>query len=163
MATQEHENNKKEFLEELSEYKNYLADDILQKVDRATMSASLEGREPFLDHRILEWVARLPNDFKMHNGEQKILLKRIVHKHIPEDIMARPKMGFGIPLKDWMHGDLKPIFMDHMSDDKLGSSGMLDVKAAKEIRDAYLAGTLENFERVWFLFIFQQWYDRWMR
>ncbi|MBK9525452.1 MAG: asparagine synthase (glutamine-hydrolyzing) [Bacteroidetes bacterium] len=89
----------------LSEYKTYLSDDILHKVDRATMSVGLEGREPFLDHRILEYVAQLPSEYKMNDHAQKILLKKIVHKYIPESIMDRPKMGFGIPLQDWFKAD----------------------------------------------------------
>ena len=74
----------------------------LQKVDRATMSVSLEGREPFLDHRIIEWAAQLPNEFKYFQGNKKYILKEINKKYIPENMMDRPKMGFGIPIEKWL-------------------------------------------------------------
>nr|MBP6648871.1 asparagine synthase (glutamine-hydrolyzing) [Bacteroidia bacterium] len=147
----------------LLEYKTYLADDILQKVDRATMSVGLEGREPLIDHRILEWTAQLSSAMKMDSVQQKILLKNIVHKYIPSSIMERPKMGFGIPLKDWMKGNLKDLFMEMMNDQALQSSGLLNVQEIKELREDYLNNKLYNFERIWFLFIFQQWYKRWMQ
>ncbi len=146
----------------LTEYKSYLVDDILQKVDRATMSASLEGREPFLDHRILEWVAKLPSSFKMNANEQKVLLKAIVHRHIPESIMKRPKMGFGIPVVSWMRNDLRPMFDDVLSDRSIRSIEVLDYSQVAAMRDAYLQGRLENFERLWFVFSFVLWYRRWM-
>lgn len=146
----------------LTEYKSYLVDDILQKVDRATMSASLEGREPFLDHRILEWVARLPSGFKMNERDQKVLLKAIVHRHIPEAIMKRPKMGFGIPLVEWMRNDLRHVLEDVMSDQSIRSIDVLDAHEVMAMRDAYLEGRLENFERLWLVFSFILWHRRWM-
>ena len=144
------------------EFKTYLPDDILQKVDRASMSVSLEGREPFLDHRLAEFVFKLPSEFKLNNGTQKRILKDIVHKYIPKEIMERPKMGFGVPVNVWCKSELLDLFMSHMSDEALAISGLLNVNAVKEIRNKYLEGSLENFERIWFIFIFQQWYSRWM-
>ena len=127
------------------------------------MSVGLEGREPLIDHRILEWTAQLSSAMKMDSVQQKILLKNIVHKYIPSSIMERPKMGFGIPLKDWMKGNLKDLFMEMMNDQALQSSGLLNVQEIKELREDYLNNKLYNFERIWFLFIFQQWYKRWMQ
>ena len=144
------------------EFKTYLPDDILQKVDRASMSVSLEGREPFLDHRLVEFVFKLPSEFKLNNGTQKRILKDIVHKYIPKEIMERPKMGFGVPVNVWCKNELLDLFMSHMSDEALAISGLLNVNAVKDIRNKYLEGSLENFERIWFIFIFQQWYSRWM-
>mgnify|MGYP003340789712 CR=1 FL=1 len=80
------------------DYKTYMLDDILQKVDRATMTASLEGREPFLDQDIIEFAARIPSAYKMHNGTKKYILREIVHRYVPKEMMERPKMGFGIPI-----------------------------------------------------------------
>ncbi|MFM7016089.1 MAG: asparagine synthase (glutamine-hydrolyzing), partial [Bacteroidota bacterium] len=96
------------------EYQTYLVDDILQKVDRATMSTSLEGREPFLDHRLVEFVATLPAEFKLQNGVGKRILKDIVHEYVPKHLMERPKMGFGVPVSKWMQNDLKPLLMEVM-------------------------------------------------
>lgn len=145
-----------------TEYKTYLVDDILQKVDRATMSASLEGREPLLDHRLLEWVATLPSEFKINGSTQKRILKDIVHRHVPESLMNRPKMGFGIPLVRWMKQDLRDLFDDVMSDESIRDTEVLNVEQVRTLRDAYLAGTLENFERLWFVFSFILWHRKWM-
>jgi len=89
------------------DYKTYQLDDILTKVDRATMSVSLEGREPLLDHRIIEFVATLPSSFKIKDGNKKYILKSIVHDYIPKELMDRPKMGFSIPLNEWFGDELK--------------------------------------------------------
>jgi asparagine synthase (glutamine-hydrolysing) len=144
------------------EYKTYLADDILQKVDRATMSVSLEGREPFLDHRIVEFTATLPDNFKMSDDEQKAILKHIVHRYVPEEIMKRPKMGFGVPVPLWMRNELKELFMTFMSDPAIRKNPYLNFNSVVKLRERYLSGKLMNFERVWFILMFQMWYDRWM-
>ena len=145
-----------------TEYKTYLVDDILQKVDRATMSASLEGREPLLDHRLLEWVAALPSDFKMNGLLQKRLLKDIVHRYVPEQIMKRPKMGFGIPVVHWMKNDLRSLFDEVMSDESVNATSVLNLEQVRAMRNAYLEGSLENFERLWFVFTFILWHRKWM-
>ena len=89
------------------DFQTYLLDDILQKVDRATMTHSLEGREPFLDHRILEFAAQLPDNFKYNNGIKKRILKDITHQYIPQKLLDRPKMGFAIPIASWLNNQLK--------------------------------------------------------
>ena len=146
-----------------TEYKTYLVDDILQKVDRATMSASLEGREPMLDHRLLEWVAALPSDFKMNGSLQKRLLKDIVHRYVPEQLMKRPKMGFGIPVVHWMKNDLRSLFDEVMSDESVNATSVLNLEQVRAMRNAYLDGTLNNFERLWIVFTFILWHRKWMR
>lgn len=144
------------------EYRTYLTDDILQKVDRASMSCGLEGREPFLDHRLFEFVATLPDEFKLKNGISKMILKDIVHDYVPKEIMERPKMGFGIPLKDWLRYDLRELFEDVLDIKKIESQGVLNVQAVKDLKLHYLNGKLYDIYRLWYVFIFQQWYDRWM-
>jgi asparagine synthase (glutamine-hydrolysing) len=145
------------------EYKTYLADDILQKVDRATMSISLEGREPFLDQRIIEFVARLPSDFKYRNGVGKAILKDIVHKHVPKEIMERPKMGFAVPLENWLRNELKPLLLDVMNEGDLKSQGIFKWRSALQIRDNYLRGSQVEFQRLSYLFLFQMWFFKWMK
>ncbi len=145
-----------------TEYRTYLVDDILQKVDRATMSVSLEGREPFLDHRIIEFVAQLPSDFKMKDGKQKILLKELVHKFIPEKIMNRPKMGFGIPMNRWCRNELKDLFIETLAYDKVKEGGIMNPTIVENMYKTYLANDHEDFQRIWYIFVFQQWYNRWM-
>jgi asparagine synthase (glutamine-hydrolysing) len=111
------------------DYQTYLVDDILQKVDRATMTASLEGREPFLDHRVIEYAAQLPDDFKYHNGIKKYILREIVHDFIPKEKMDRPKMGFAIPLASWMQNELKDMVHDYISEKNIREQGLFNWEA----------------------------------
>ncbi len=145
-----------------TEYKTYMVDDILQKVDRATMSTSLEGREPFLDQRIIEFVSRLPSSYKYHNGTPKYLLKQIVHKYVPKEMMERPKMGFGVPLINWMRNELKPLLLDVLNEDALNKQQVFSTKRVIALRDNYLAGKPVEFQRLSYLFLFQLWYNKWM-
>ncbi len=145
------------------EYKTYMVDDILQKVDRATMSASLEGREPFLDQRVIEFVSKLPSHYKYREGVGKIMLRDIVHRYIPREIMDRPKMGFGVPVEKWLKNELKDFFEDTFAQNSSG--GVFDILNKSEVENLkkeYLSGRLEYFERLWFVFFFMAWYKRWM-
>ena len=144
------------------EYKSYLVDDILQKVDRATMSVSLEGREPFLDHRLVEWVASLPVDFKYKDGVSKRILKDIVHRHIPMELMQRPKMGFGVPVQSWLKNDLRVLFEEVMGEESIRQQPWLNAGPLMQLRKDYLEGRLADFERIWYVFTFLQWARRWM-
>jgi len=156
-----------EFYDSLSfmmavDYQTYMADDILQKVDRATMSVSLEGREPFLDQHIIEWAATLPSNYKYHEGTKKFILREIVHKYIPKEMMDRPKMGFGIPVNDWLHKELKPLVMQYLGPDALAKHGLFrNGEIALLIRDFY-NGRTEKYLKVWYLLMFQMWYEKWM-
>ena len=139
-----------------------MVDDILQKVDRATMSTSLEGREPFLDQRIIEFAARLPTDFKYRIGQGKYILKDIVHKYVPKPLMERPKMGFGVPLETWLRTDLKDMLMDVVNEKNLREQNIFHPSKALKMRDDYQAGKPVEFQRLSYLFLFQLWYKKWM-
>ncbi len=144
------------------DYETYLPDDILQKVDRATMSASLEGREPFLDHRIIEWAATLPLEYKYNKGNKKYILKEIVHRYIPKDLMNRPKMGFGIPIENWLMKDLKK-FSDHYFDPVfIEKQGIFNNAEIQKIFSSFYHGKKERAEKIWYLLMFQMWYDKWV-
>ena len=143
------------------EYQTYLVDDILQKVDRATMSASLEGREPFLDHRLIEYVATLPAEYKLQNGVGKRILKDIVHQYVPKSLLDRPKMGFGVPVSKWMQNDLKPLLMEVMGDEALKGNHLLNTNTIRRLRDDYLNNKVHDFERLWFVFTYLQWFKKW--
>ncbi len=144
-----------------TEYKTYMADDILQKVDRATMSISLEGREPFLDQRIIEFVAKLPTTFKYNNGTAKYLLKDIVHDYVPREIMERPKMGFGVPVKHWLKNELKNLMLDVLNESTLTKQDIFNTERVIDMRDRYLKGEQVEFQRLSYLFLFQLWAKKW--
>ncbi|MEO8086282.1 MAG: asparagine synthase (glutamine-hydrolyzing) [Bacteroidota bacterium] len=146
-----------------TEYKTYMVDDILQKVDRATMSASLEGREPFLDQRVIEFVSKLPSGYKYRDGVGKIILRDITHQYIPKEIMDRPKMGFGVPVEKWLKNELKDFFEDtFQQNSSTDVFSVLNKSEVENLKKEYLAGRLEYFERLWYVFFFMSWYKRWM-
>jgi asparagine synthase (glutamine-hydrolysing) len=145
------------------DYQTYLVDDILQKVDRATMTVSLEGREPLLDHRIIEWAAQLPDDFKYRNGDKKFILKEIVHQYIPKEMMDRPKMGFAIPIADWMQNELKNHVEEYLCENKIKEQGIFNWSAVHDLKTRFFGGKKELDSKLWYLLMFQMWYERWMK
>lgn len=145
------------------DYQTYLLDDILQKVDRATMSVSLEGREPFLDHRIIEFASRLPDEYKYKDGVKKRILKDIVHDYVPKEMMDRPKMGFAIPVADWLQNELKHLVEEFCSESRLKEHELFDIPAIQSLLRDFFDGKKEYDVKVWYLLMFQMWYDKWMR
>lgn len=145
------------------DYQTYLVDDILQKVDRATMTHSLEGREPFLDHRVIEWAAQLPISFKYHQGVKKHILREIVHQYVPKQMMDRPKMGFAIPVDQWLMNELKPYVDQFFDRAYLEKQGLFHIDAVLQIIQSFYTGKKERAEKIWYLLMFQMWYDQWMR
>ena len=144
------------------DYQTYLVDDILQKVDRASMTASLEGREPYLDHRLIEWAAQLPNQYKYNNGEKKYILKEILHNYIPKEMMDRPKMGFAIPIADWLQKDLKHLVDQYINEDRIKNQKLFDWKIVGDIKKKFFSGKKEYDVKMWYFLTFQMWYEKWM-
>jgi len=144
------------------DYKTDLVDDILVKVDRATMSTSLEGREPLLDYRLVEYISQLPIELKLGEKGNKFLLKEIVHKYVPREIMDRPKMGFGIPLSNWFRTELKFYLDNYLNVDRIQKQGIFQSDFVHKLVIEYYNGRNDDFELIWFLLIFQLWYDEWM-
>jgi len=144
------------------EYKTTLVDDLLVKVDRATMAYSLEGREPFLDHRLVEFAARLNSNFHYRNKSTKSLLREICYEYIPKSIMDRPKKGFAIPTNEWLHRELKEMVMEFSEISFLKKQNIFDTNVLKIIIDNYYKGYDTNGERIWFFLMFQMWYSRWI-
>lgn len=144
------------------DYKTYLVDDVLTKVDKATMSTSLEGREPLLDYRIIEFTAQLPSHLKYNKGEKKWLLKQIAHRYLPIEVMDRPKKGFGVPLTEWFREELKEYFLIYLNKERLDREGVFNTGEVIRLRDQYLNGSKENVKRLWFILIFEMWYEKWM-
>jgi asparagine synthase (glutamine-hydrolysing) len=144
------------------DFKTFLVDNNLTKVDRATMSVSLEGREPLLDHRIVEFAAQLPSQFKFNGGKTKIILKDIVHKYIPKAEMERPKMGFIVPIMGWFRNELRDIIITYLDEKKLNQDGIFNTPEVLNMRDRYLNGYPVNVQKLWHLLIFQMWKERWL-
>lgn len=143
------------------DYQTYLLDDILQKVDRASMSVSLESREPLLDHRLIEYVAQLPDDLKFRDGSKKWLLKEIVHEYIPKSVMDRPKMGFAIPIESWLKHELRDLMETYISEEKVRETGIFNWKEIERLKLSFLAGRKEFGVKVWYLLSYLMWYERW--
>jgi asparagine synthase (glutamine-hydrolysing) len=145
------------------EYKSYMVDIILAKVDRATMSASLEGREPLLDHRLVEFAAQLPSHFKYDKGVKKVLLKEIVHEYIPPSLMVKRKMGFGAPIHSWLNEPKgKEFARQYLDLNKIEQQGILNPEAVEAIIKPFFDGKPADFNKIWLLLVFQMWYERWM-
>jgi asparagine synthase (glutamine-hydrolysing) len=141
--------------------KYFLPDDVLVKVDRATMSQGLEGREPLLNHKLFEYVASLPDDFKYRNGSGKFILKDIVHKYIPEEIMSRPKMGFGIPVRDWMRSEMKDVFYEALVGDGLDRLPELNRGLIRSLANRYFEGDNSHFQLLWYVYNYSKWKEAW--
>ena len=144
------------------DYQTYLLDDILQKVDRATMSVGLEGREPFLDQHVIEWAAQLPMEYKYNKGNKKFIIKQIVNQHKPAAMMDRPKMGFGIPIADWLQKDLKPFVDQYFDEAFIAKQNIFNNSEIQRIKRSFYEGKVERAEKIWYLLMFQMWYDKWM-
>ncbi len=144
------------------DYITYLPDDILTKVDRATMSIGLEGREPLLDHKLLEWVAKIPGKEKFKNGTKKYILKEIVHRHIPKEIMDRKKMGFGVPVALWFKKELREYFEHYLSDEALDQHRLFNKRYIQEKKSVFYGGNESVITELWYFLMFQLWYERWM-
>lgn len=144
------------------DYQTYLVDDILQKVDRASMTASLEAREPYLDHRLIEWAAQLPDAFKYYKGEKKHILKEITHKYIPKSLMERPKMGFAIPIEKWMMNELKEKIIFYLNTKRIETQGVFNSQTVQTYVSKFMNGKKEYGVKIWYLLMFQMWHEKWM-
>ena len=143
----------------MKDYKLFMCDDVLTKVDRATMSVSLEGREPLLDHRLIEYLARVPIDIKYKNGQGKYLLRQILYKYVPKELVDKPKSGFQIPLARWLRNELKGLVDTYLNDSKLDES-LFNKNAINEIKRRFFAGE-ELQSAIWFILSYQMWRGKW--
>jgi asparagine synthase (glutamine-hydrolysing) len=138
----------------------YLVDDILQKVDRASMAYSLEARVPLLDHRIVEFAARLPMEFKARGGETKRLLRKVLFRHVPAALLDRPKMGFGIPVNRWLRNELRPLLDEYLNAERVRREGFLRPEGVDRVVAEHLSGRRDNQYRLWALLVFSMWLER---
>ncbi len=146
-----------------TDIRTYLVDDILAKVDRASMAYSLEARVPLLDHRIVEFAARLPMAFKVRGGETKYLLRKVLHGLVPRSLLDRPKMGFGIPLSRWLRHELRPLLDEYLDGERLRREGFLLPDGVRRVVSEHLSGRRDHQYRLWSLLVFGMWRERYLR
>jgi len=142
--------------------KTYLVDDILVKVDRMSMAASLEVRVPFLDHRVVEFALSVPQELKIRNFKTKYLLKRMARRLLPGNIVNRPKQGFSIPIKNWLKGPLRPMMTDLLSHDRLARQGIFNPGYVDTLMKEHIQNEENHSHRLWSLMLFQLWKERFM-
>lgn len=138
----------------------YLPDDILVKVDRASMAVGLEVRVPFLDHRVVELAAGLPLSAKLRGSQGKWALRQILYRYVDRKLVDRPKQGFGVPLAEWLRGPLRPWAEDLLSDSALASSGFLSPDPVRRAWLAHQSGDENNHYRIWAILMLQAWLRR---
>ena len=138
----------------------YLPNDILVKVDRAAMAVSLETRIPFLDHRIVEFAWTLPQSVKIRNGELKWPLNQILYRYLPKELIERPKMGFGIPVHDWLRGPLKKWAEELLDEARLKEEGIFNPKPIRKIWASHLTGHRNWGHYLWNVLVFQLWLEK---
>jgi asparagine synthase (glutamine-hydrolysing) len=137
----------------------YLENDILVKLDRASMMASLEGRVPLLNNDFVEYATRLPLDLKLRRMRSKFLLKRALRGILPDSILSRPKKGFGIPVAQWFRGPLKEQMLSVLTPERIARKGFFDPSMVGSLIRDHLEGRRDNRKQLWTLFAFELWHE----
>ncbi|MBP9743154.1 MAG: asparagine synthase (glutamine-hydrolyzing), partial [Burkholderiales bacterium] len=139
----------------------YLTDDILVKVDRSGMANSLETRIPLLNHKLVEFAFSLPTKYRMNKHQSKIILRNVLYKYVPKELLERPKAGFSVPIQEWLRGELKEWMLDMLSSAKLKQQGYFNPQFIEGKLTAHLSGGANNGYYLWSVLMFQQWLEYW--
>ena len=139
--------------------KNYLADDILVKVDRASMAVSLETRVPMLDHRVVEFAWKLPIEYKLHEGQSKWILREVTHRYLPKQLMDRPKMGFAVPIDQWLRGPLKDWAAELLDPRLIKEQGLFNTELITKMWADHTSCKQNYHTSLWNILMFQAWYQ----
>jgi asparagine synthase (glutamine-hydrolysing) len=137
----------------------YLAEDILAKVDRASMAVSLEVRAPFLDPRVAEYVASLPPNYKLRGHKSKYILKRAMSGLLPSFVARRGKKGFGVPFAEWLKGKLRPLARDLLSPERVRRAGVFNPEYVTRLQDEHEQGVANHRKLLWTLLMFELWHE----
>jgi len=140
---------------------HYLPDDILTKVDRTSMAVALEARAPMLDHRLVEWAWRLPLQYKLsdHGDTGKLLLREVLYRHVPRELIDRPKMGFGMPIGKWLRKELRDWAEEMLEPNRLSNVG-LNAEAVLRMWREHLSGK-NRLPEIWTVLTWVQWQEKW--
>ena len=140
----------------------YLTEAMLVKVDRASMAAGLEIRVPLLDQRVVEYASRIPEEFLFQKGHGKHILRRLLSRYIPAALFERPKMGFAIPVSRWLQGELKPMLLDYLAEERLKREGIFDASVVAAMVSDHLSGRANHPHRLWALLMWEMWREKWL-
>ena len=142
--------------------RTYLTDGVMVKVDRATMACSLEARSPLLDPDFVDLAFSIPSRFKVRRNALKYIFKKALQDMVPDDILRRPKKGFGVPVGEWFRGPLRDALCDTLHERRLREGGLLQPEKVQRLITEHLTGVRDNRKSLWTLFMFEQWRERWL-
>jgi asparagine synthase (glutamine-hydrolysing) len=143
------------------DFKSYLVDNCLTKVDRMSMACSIEARVPLLDKEVVELAFRLPSSLKYTSSETKVLLKRVASRHVPRECIYRPKQGFSIPIKSWLKDEFRDLMDNYLGVRRITAGGIFDPGEVSRLTSEHLSNRANHSHILWSLLVFQQWLERW--
>jgi asparagine synthase (glutamine-hydrolysing) len=144
------------------DFSTYMADDILTKVDRASMSVGLEVRCPLLDYRVVDFAWRLPMPMRVNADGGKRILKRVLERYVPKPLFDRPKRGFGVPIEQWLRNDLREWAENLLAPARLKEQGLLNADAVRNAWQEHQGGRISHTNMLWTVLMFQAWHEHWI-